>query len=715
MRFLCPNCRVEIEAHEDLIEFPCPVCKANVDRRKLQTMRAGNTPVELSPDVVKSDVVDQVLPPGYKLGPYEIVDRIGAGGMGVVYKATQTNLQRTVAIKVLPSHFARDPEFVNRFHREARALASLNHPNIVSIFDLGQMDGLYYFVMEFVDGVALRELMRLGKLTPDQAMRMVPLICDALEYAHGEGVVHRDIKPENILVDKKGRVRIADFGLARIVRGDAPGGHVTQSNVVMGTLDYMAPEQRNDPRSVDHRADIYSLGVVIYEMLTGQLPVGRFEPPSRRLQIDVRFDDVVLRSLEQDPARRYQRASHVGSAISEVMDRPKAEPVVSGGPIRQRLLAQGRGKLHLPEIFSASIELYLANFWPVFGTAFLFHLLSFATVGVLAGPLFGGFAFELLRAIRTGDRFSFSRSWNGFDRFGTLVGIFFVTLLATGVGLCLLLLPAFLIGGCLIYANLLAMDRRLPMGEALSASYREVKQAGLWPHVGLFAVVVLLGGFMVGINALAVIGSVGSLLVLPFTLGLVAAAYEQVIGSRREQVCPAPVPVRQPVAPFAAPNAATVPAAIPVAMLAPEAAAEHDSGPLPPSVVNPIPATPLLAPPTPRVSGLAAISLPFAVLSLLVGTAAAVLYMVAHVAGQGGFAAGRMSANDLALFTYAATIVAAVGAAMSPFSLLMGLAGAARAWLRPHETRGLALALFSALCSAASLATCGHLLARLLG
>ncbi len=713
MRFLCPSCRVEIEAHEDLIEFPCPVCKANVDRRKLQTMRAGNTPVELSPDVVKSDVVDQVLPPGYKLGPYEIVDRIGAGGMGVVYKATQTNLQRTVAIKVLPSHFARDPEFVNRFHREARALASLNHPNIVSIFDLGQMDGLYYFVMEYVDGVALRELMRQGKLSADQAMRMVPLICDALEYAHGEGVVHRDIKPENILVDKKGRVRIADFGLARIVRGDAPGGHVTQSNVVMGTLDYMAPEQRNDPRHVDHRADIYSLGVVIYEMLTGQLPVGRFEPPSRRLAIDIRVDEVVLKSLEQDPARRYQRASHVGSAISDVMDRPKAGPVASGGPIRQKLLAQGSGRLRLPEIFSASIEFYLANLWPVLGTAVLFLMLSLCSALVLAGPLFGGIAYAILHALRTGERFSFSRAWSGFDRFGTLVGIFCTTLIATSIGTYLLILPSFLIGACLMYASILAIDRRLPMGEALVTSYREVRAAGFWPHVWLFTLVSIMGGFMIGVNVLSYIGTVWSLLMLPFALGLLVGGYEQVIGSRRGQVPMAAPAVIAPPAP--APNAATIPAAIPVAALAPEEAPEHDSGPLPPSVVNPIPATPILAPATPRVSGLAATSLPFAVLVLLVATASAVLYGVVHLSGQGGFATGRMSAGDLAMFRFAATIVAAVGLSLSPFPLLMALAGAARAWLRPQETRGLSLALFSALCSAASFATCGHLLARLIG
>src|SRR5205814_671534 len=152
-------------------------------------------------------------------------------------------------------------------------------------------------------------ILRDRKFTPEQALKLVPQLCDALEYAHEEGVVHRDIKPENILLDKKGRVKIADFGLAKLVGADvAAAGMLTMTNMVMGTPHYMAPEQVENPKSVDHRADIYSIGVVFYEMLTGELPIGRFEVPSKMVQIDVRLYDVVLNAIEKSPDRRSQTA-----------------------------------------------------------------------------------------------------------------------------------------------------------------------------------------------------------------------------------------------------------------------------------------------------------------------------------------------------------------------------------------------------------------------
>ncbi len=166
------------------------------------------------------------------------------------------------------------------------------------------MDGLFFIVMEYVDGVNLRQTIRSGKLTPKEALAIVPQICEALQYAHDEGVVHRDIKPENILIDKKGRVKIADFGLAKLLGRESKDHALTATNHVMGTVRYMAPEQMEGSRSVDHRADIYSLGVVLYEMLTGELPLGRFAPPSEKVQIDVRLDEVVFRSLERTPERR---------------------------------------------------------------------------------------------------------------------------------------------------------------------------------------------------------------------------------------------------------------------------------------------------------------------------------------------------------------------------------------------------------------------------
>ena len=176
-----------------------------------------------------------------------------------------------------------------------------NHPNIVAVHEFGQVNGLSFFIMEFVDGLNLRELERAGKLSPREALQIVPQICEALQFAHDEGIVHRDIKPENILLDKKGRVKIADFGIAKIL-GAASGPELTQTQSVVGTPHYMAPEQMEKPTMVDHRADIFSLGVVFYEMLTGELPLGKFAPPStRKVEVDVRLDDVVLRTLERDP------------------------------------------------------------------------------------------------------------------------------------------------------------------------------------------------------------------------------------------------------------------------------------------------------------------------------------------------------------------------------------------------------------------------------
>jgi predicted Ser/Thr protein kinase len=293
----------------------------------------------------------------------EVLELLGRGGMGAVYKARQKELDRLVALKVLPPEVSRDPAFAERFTREARALARLSHPNIVVVYDFGrtphlpspsgrgaggegappssvradgaggegtQTDGpLFYFIMEYVDGVNLRQAIQSGGIAPKEALAIVPQICDALQFAHDEGIVHRDIKPENILLDKRGRVKIADFGLAKLL-GHAPGDvSLTGTQQVMGTLRYMAPEQMEGTKAVDHRADIYSLGVVFYELLTGELPIGRFAPPSKKVQIDVRLDEVVLRALEKEPEKRYQHASDVKTEIQAISS---AAPLVSQAP-----------------------------------------------------------------------------------------------------------------------------------------------------------------------------------------------------------------------------------------------------------------------------------------------------------------------------------------------------------------------------------------------
>jgi serine/threonine protein kinase len=262
-----------------------------------------------------------------RFAPLEILELLGQGGMGAVYKARQPKLNRLVALKILPGEAAADPAFAERFTREAQTLAQLCHPGIVGIYEFGEADGLYYFLMEYVDGVNLRQMLQTGKLRPHEALAIVPQICEALQYAHDQGVVHRDIKPENILVDKRGRVKIADFGLAKLLAQVSRPNVLTRSQQIMGTPHYMSPEQFERPQAVDHRADIYSLGVVFYELLTGELPLGRFALPSQKVQLDVRLDQVVMRSLEKEPERRYQRAGDVKTEVEDITRTPPSEAV----------------------------------------------------------------------------------------------------------------------------------------------------------------------------------------------------------------------------------------------------------------------------------------------------------------------------------------------------------------------------------------------------
>jgi len=329
---ICPECGspLPLDAPEGL----CPQCLMKLGRRPwLGWEVSGDS------DGEKDGSSEPSLPPKDLALPdmsalqaqfprLEILELLGRGGMGVVYKARQKDLDRLVALKILPGEVARDSSFAERFNREAKALARLNHPRIVTIYDFGVTEaGQYYLVMEYVDGANLRAIIRAGELAPAQALALVPQICEALQFAHDEGIVHRDIKPANILLDKKGRVKIADFGLAKLMHR-APDVHsLTANGQTMGTPQYMAPEQLEKPESVDHRADIYSLGVVFYEMLTGELPLGRFMPPSQKVQVDVRLDEVVLKTLEKEPARRYQHASEVKSEVEHISSDQAGPPV----------------------------------------------------------------------------------------------------------------------------------------------------------------------------------------------------------------------------------------------------------------------------------------------------------------------------------------------------------------------------------------------------
>jgi hypothetical protein len=247
----------------------------------------------------------------------DILECIGRGGMGCVYKARQRHLDRLVVLKILPAELGHDSAFAERFTREARALAKLNHPNIVTLHDFGFSGGMYFFVMEYMDGMNLRELLQVERPSPEETLSVISYIANALQSAHEQGIVHRDIKPENILFDRRGHVKIADFGLVKLATGSPLETSLTRTREAMGTPHYMAPEQWDDPQHVDHRADIYSLGVVLYEMLTGELPLGRFDLPSKKVRVDSRIDDVVLRSMQRDPDRRYQ---HVASIETDLRD-----------------------------------------------------------------------------------------------------------------------------------------------------------------------------------------------------------------------------------------------------------------------------------------------------------------------------------------------------------------------------------------------------------
>ena len=248
---------------------------------------------------------------------YEVLSLLGRGGMGAVYKARQIELDRLIAIKLLPLEVSVDRDFADRFRREARAMAKLHHLNIISVFDFGTTsEGHLFFAMEFVEGANLHQMIHGPGLLPAQALEIIAGVCEALAYAHGKGVVHRDMKPANVMVSVEGEVKVADFGLARLIDPAAEQLGHTSTGMVMGTPDYMAPEQMRG-MNVDHRADIYSLGVMLYEMLCREVPRGIFDPPSERVAgLDNRVDQVVTTAMQQQPERRYQSTKEMKIAVT---------------------------------------------------------------------------------------------------------------------------------------------------------------------------------------------------------------------------------------------------------------------------------------------------------------------------------------------------------------------------------------------------------------
>ena len=324
-------------------------------------MAAAMKPTEPSPDAVRQpppslEAVAAAFP------QLEILGLIGHGGMGCVFKARQAKLDRLVALKLLPAALAeRDAAFAGRFEREGQLLARLHHPNIVAVHDSGTAGEFFYLIMEFVDGVNLRQAMRARRFTPVQALAIVPHICDALQFAHDEGVLHRDIKPENILLDAKGRVKLADFGIAKLIgsnadtpfrdfAGQSEAAGLTQSGTALGTPSYMAPEQRDTPADVDHRADIYSLGVVFYELLTGELPHGPLARPSEKSAADPRVDAIVQQAMETERGRRQHSAGEVKTQVETLASAP-ARPAAK---LRKKTAAV---------LLLAAVLIGVATFW----------------------------------------------------------------------------------------------------------------------------------------------------------------------------------------------------------------------------------------------------------------------------------------------------------------------------------------------------------------
>ncbi|MEZ0388977.1 MAG: serine/threonine-protein kinase, partial [Verrucomicrobium sp.] len=339
----------------------------------------------------------------------EIMECLGRGGMGVVYKARQKSLNRLVALKLLAPERAEDAEFAGRFEREAQALARLNHPHIVAVHDFGHTGGFYYLIMEFIDGVNLRQLLQAKKLTPQEALSIVPPVCEALQCAHEHGIVHRDIKPENLLIDKEGKVKIADFGIAKLVsamgssdavglRKGVPDQPASAPTLMCGTPDYAAPEQQDQQGYSDHRADIYSLGVVLYEMLTGERPGKTIEPPSRKVQLDIRIDEIVLRALEKMPELRFATAAEFRTQVETVAMhlQPGGPPPDSGISTNQRLpLFRNKGGwflLRSPAVQEIVAHLTPSEKWEMWMRTLMFTLWNVTTffappaIGIYLAP-----------------------------------------------------------------------------------------------------------------------------------------------------------------------------------------------------------------------------------------------------------------------------------------------------------------------------------------
>ena len=368
------------------------------------------------------------LSPGEKVGPYEIVAALGAGGMGEVYRARDSRLERDVAIKVLPQSFAGDPDRLRRFQQEARALAALNHPNIVSVYEIGEYRDSYYMVSELLEGETLRDTILTGPLSQRRAIEYGSQIAEGLATAHDKAVVHRDLKPENIFVTREGRLKILDFGLAKLAPTDVsmPGEGATATvtarttpGMVLGTAGYMSPEQVRG-KDVDARTDIFAFGAILYEMLSGQRAfkgessietmnaILKDDPPeleADKLKLSPGLERIVRRCLEKEPSRRFQSARDVGFALEAISGTSSASQAKQQAlpPERPRWLHAVA--LALVLVVAATAAYFIGRRSVPAASNPSYHQLTFESG--YAGPA---------RFTRDGNTVIYSAAWNGEGR-----------------------------------------------------------------------------------------------------------------------------------------------------------------------------------------------------------------------------------------------------------------------------------------------------------
>ena len=313
-------------------------------------LEGGGREADLPEDELAAELLD-----------FELVECLGRGGMGIVWKARERLLDRHVAIKLLRNE-NKDPTFMERFTREARVMARLNHPNIVTLYSFGRTrSGHCYLVMELVRGTNLANLIAKGPLGVNESLLVVGEICNALEHAHEAGFVHRDIKPANILLNQNGRVKVADFGLARITgRLDTATLSITRQGWTLGTPHYIAPEQEYGKGVIDHRADIYSLGIMFYQMLTGELPRGVFTLPSSKTRADARLDEIVLRAMQDQPDKRYQNVGELSAQIRQYLHDTDPSEVARRAAVRKTVI---RRRLEMVVATLAALLVGLISAW----------------------------------------------------------------------------------------------------------------------------------------------------------------------------------------------------------------------------------------------------------------------------------------------------------------------------------------------------------------